>query len=151
MNRRIWLQSAAAASAFLLTPLLLANDEFTPLFNGESLDGWVLPDKRAAKKYQSGEWTIENGVICGRQKPDGLGSFLRTEQSFGDFEVELEIDPTWGCDSGIWLRTRPNGQCLQIFVDYLPGGNVGFMYGQGTGGFCSMPWELQMTYSPPST
>jgi len=137
--------SLIAAIAFS-TPAVLAEETggFVDLFDGKTLTGWVQasgPD--IAKQYAGGEWRVEDGAITGHQRPPLIGSFLHTEKQYGDFELEIDLNPDWGCDSGIFLRTNAKGQCIQVFVDYLQRGNIGFLFGQGTGGFCSMPWELE--------
>ena len=151
MKRRYFLAKSTGAlvGASAIHPLFAkhhksAEDGFVSIFNGEDLSGWehakgdVIP-----KNYRGGRWFVENGAICGGQNGDGVGSFLRTEQKYEDFELSIDINPDWGCDSGIWLRTNERGQCLQVFIDYLEGGNVGFVFGQGSGGWASMPWTLK--------
>ena len=121
-----------------------ANAGFVDLFDGETLNGWVhAAGSEIPRNYRGGEWRVEDGAITGHQDPPGVGSFLHTEAEYGDFELTIDLNPDWGCDSGIFLRTNSKGQNIQIFVDYLPRGNIGFVFGQGTGGFSSMPWELE--------
>jgi hypothetical protein len=137
------------SALLLLTPATRAGDStleegFAALFNGKDLAGWIKASgPEISAKYQGGKWTVEDGAICGAQLDDGLGSFLHTEKPYSDFELLIDVNPSWGCDSGVFLRTNPKGQCIQVFLDYLPDGNVGFLYGQGSGGFCSMPWQLK--------
>lgn len=95
--------------------------------------------------YSGGRWQVTDGCICGEQYPPGNreGSMLLTEQSFGDFELALDVHPAWGCDSGVFLRSTTEGQCIQVMIDYLPGGSVGFLHGHGIGGFLSCPLKLR--------
>jgi len=83
-----------------------------------------------------GDWRFEEAWI-GRQDPvgSGNGGVNATRATFGDFELVVEAKPYWGCDSGIFLRSTPEGKCYQILVDYYGSGNVGGIYGEGTGGF----------------
>ena len=46
----------------------------------------------------------------------------------------MEIKPDWGCDGGIFLRSTEAGQAYQVMLDYLPGGNIGGIYGEGLKG-----------------
>jgi hypothetical protein len=125
----------------------IAEDGFVDLFDGQSLKGWVQASGHfVARNYSGGEWRVEDGAITGHQKPPLIGTFLHTEKEYGDFELLIDLNPDWGCDSGIFLRTNARGQCIQVFVDYLQRGNIGFVFGQGTGVFCSMPWELEAVH-----
>ena len=45
--------------------------------------------------------------------------------------------------SGIFLRSTEKGQCYQIMVDYHGGGNVGSIYGEGTGGFNNRNYQIK--------
>ena len=42
----------------------------------------------------------------------------------------LEIKPDWGCDGGLFLRSSEAGEAYQVMLDYLPGGNMGGVYGE---------------------
>ena len=114
------------------------------LFDGDSLDGWRRAPFPPEHKYGGGRWQVVDGAIQGQQYPasNDQGSILLSDQTFGDFELSLELWPDWGCDSGVFLRCTEQGQCLQVKVDYLQGGSVGFLHGQGLGGFSSAPIEL---------
>jgi hypothetical protein len=68
---------------------------FVALWNGEDFEGW--------RNKAQGGWVIEDGVIAWRE---GSG-YLWTEESFGDFELELEFKITEGCNSGVFFRTDP--------------------------------------------
>jgi hypothetical protein len=48
--------------------------------------------------------------------------------------VSLEINPDWGCDGGLFLRSNEKGQAYQVMIDYLEGGSVGGIYGEGLSG-----------------
>jgi hypothetical protein len=71
------------------------------LFNGRDLTGWVV--------MHGGEWTVEDGVLVGRNgrdwttNPEVSGSWLRSERDYGDFILEFEyaIDG----NSGVFLRS----------------------------------------------
>lgn len=64
-----------------------------PLFNGTDLDNWrVLGD---------GNWRVEDGAMTA---DESSGSFLVSEQSFGDFDLELEFWVNPEANSGVFLR-----------------------------------------------
>ncbi len=44
----------------------------------------------------------------------GNGGILMTDETYGDFELLLELAPDWGIDSGVFLRTNPRGECFQV-------------------------------------
>lgn len=88
--------------------------EFTPLFRGDSLDGWnIVPRgirlvEQGSAEFENawahkGQWSIRDGVVEGRQDPPGcgLGSYLVSEQSFGDFELMFDAMPDWPADGAI--------------------------------------------------
>lgn len=111
------------------------------LFDGKTLAGWHKNPARIGHGT-GGRWTVENGEIHGEQDPPGNGGILLTDRKFGDFELVLELKPDWGCDSGLFLRANDQGQCFQMMVDYHEAGNVGHIYGEGTGGFNNRPFSL---------
>lgn len=90
------------------------------LFNGRNLEGWV--------PVNGGDWTVENGVLVGRNgrdwstDPSRSGSWLRTERQYSDFVLELEFAIEG--NSGIMLRSglegNPsyNGYEMQILSDH---------------------------------
>jgi hypothetical protein len=91
-----------------------------------------------------GQWDFIDGAWIGQQDPPGSGNggVLVTDQKLGDFEMILSTKPDWGVCSGIFLRSNDRGQCYQIMVDWHGGGNVGSIYGEGTGGFNSRNYNL---------
>lgn len=66
----------------------------------------------------------------GRQR-----GIILTDRDYGDFILEIEVNPDWGLDSGIFLRSTEDGKRYRIMVDYYEGGNIGGVYGEGIGGF----------------
>ena len=52
-----------------------ANEKWTSLFNGESLDGWIQRGGKA-------KYTVEDGCIVGRTIPKTPNSFLCTEKHY---------------------------------------------------------------------
>ena len=91
---------------FGLTPLMAvaarvtgAEEGFLPLFDGKSLDGWVLPSGTSAS------FTVENGEIVGRT--DGKiakNEFLCTPRPYGDFVLTAKVKLRNG-NSGIQFRS----------------------------------------------
>ena len=59
-------------------------------------------------------------------------------RSTRDFELYMEVNPDWGCDSGLFFRATETGVAYQVTLDYLPTGIIGNVNGenglQGVGG-----------------
>jgi hypothetical protein len=151
-TRRKFLAGAAAAAS--LGCSRQTADGFRPLFDGTTLKGWRTisrvpvaaypgapepsPDSPGYKRAltSKGRWVVENGVVIGGQDPPGstLGSYLITEETFGDFELIAEVNPDWAVDSGIMIRATPiGGQGFQVHLDYRMLGSVGTFFGNGIG------------------
>lgn len=70
--------------------------ETVSLFDGKSLDGW--------KKVGGGAtYRVEGGCIVGEVGP-GANTFLRTEKTYSDFRLELDVKLDVPGNSGIQFR-----------------------------------------------
>ncbi len=108
---------------------------YRPLFDGASLKGWT-PRTRSQARPSLGKWTVQDGVIVGGQDPQGAGSNLVSDEAFDDFEVVIEARPDWPADTGILIRTIPEGNVgIQVLLDHRPHGGIAGYYGNGLGGF----------------
>ena len=124
-----------------------------------------------AQALAKGRWVVQEGVIVGGQdekrilrKDDGtswgLGSWLMSDATFGDFELQAEARPDWPCDTGIYVRCTELGQGFQILLDHRGddtdgiGGNIGFLFLRGIGGLRVSPynfhWQLDANGEPSS-
>ena len=134
------------AFAIGVVPGLSAAEEneegFVTIFDGRTLDGWHKNPERIGHGT-GGNWVVEDGAIVGEQDPPGSGNggILLTDKKYGDFELLIDMKPDWGVDSGLFVRGNDRGQCFQMMVDYHEAGNVGHIYGEGTGGFNNRPFE----------
>jgi hypothetical protein len=118
--------------AALALPTLLAAgvpDGFSPLFNGKDLTGWHV--SQVNHHGNSKGWSVKDGIVLATQDRPGNGGILLTDRQYRDFEVALEINPDWGCDGGLFLRSNEKGNAYQVMIDYLEGGSVGGVYGEG--------------------
>jgi hypothetical protein len=104
-------------------------DGFTSIFNGRDLTGWRA--SATARHGVTPDFHVAHGMILGTQRPLGGGGLLLTERRYRNFELHMEVKPDWGNDSGILFRTTPEGVAYQITLDYLPGGSMGRMIGEG--------------------
>jgi hypothetical protein len=121
--------------AALAVPALLAAAVpagFTPLFNGKDFSGWHV--SQVNHHGTSKGWSVKDGVVLATQDRPGNGGILLTDRKYRDFEVSLEINPDWGCDGGLFLRSNEKGNAYQVMIDYLEGGSVGGIYGEGLEG-----------------
>jgi hypothetical protein len=120
-------------------------DGWIELFDGKSLAGWHKNPEKIGHGT-GGLWTVEpDGVLAGEQDPPGSGNggILLTDGKFGQFELSIDMKPTWGVDSGVFLRSTDRGQCIQMTVDYYNGGNIGHMYGEATGGWVARAFSIE--------
>jgi len=145
-SRRSFLQTSsilALASTINLRAFAAPADGWIELFDGKTLKGWHKNPEKIGHGT-GGNWLVEDGAITGEQDPpdSGNGGILLTDRKFGDFELQLEMNPDFGPDSGLFLRSNDKGQCFQMMVDYHDNGNVGHIYGEGTGGFNTRAFDI---------
>jgi len=152
-----WGAGALIAAPFLITSSKLSaadtattkpdKDGWINLFDGKTLKGWHK-NPRKIGHGTGGAWKAQDGVITGEQDPPGSGNggILLTDQKFSDFEVMIDMKPDWGVCSGFFLRGHEQGKCIQMMVDYHERGNVGHLYGEGTGGFNTRTFDIDGVY-----
>jgi hypothetical protein len=127
----------------------MADDRgFISLFDGKTLDGWHTNPRRIGHGT-GGRWRVEGGAIVGEQDPPGSGNggILLTDRKFGDFELLIDMRPDWGVCSGLFVRSDDKGRCFQMMVDYHDNGNVGHIYGEGSGGFNNRAFDVFGKYN----
>jgi hypothetical protein len=111
------------------------------LFNGKSLDGWVVKC-RPADKDKVGYWKVVNGTISA-ETPRGSKHhyiWLLTEKEYGDFELRLKVQTysTTTGNSGVQVRSRYDDKAGWLDgpqVDLNPPGpwRNGFIYDETRG------------------
>lgn len=92
-------------------------------------------------------WSVEDGVIIGRQNPpgSGWGGYLNSDKKYGDFELMFEANPDWPADTGILIRKRANSfHGIQILLDHRQSGSIGGFFGNGIGSFHAVPFALDV-------
>lgn len=128
---------ALALSA--VTPLHAADNVLTPeqkaqgwttLFNGKTLDGWSVKSGFATYK-------VEDGAIVGTTASNSPNTFLVSNQTFGDFELTMEVKLDDGeLNSGLQIRSKlkgePYGGRLYGPQVEICGGVAGYIYGEAT-------------------
>ena len=131
---------AALAALLFLAPAASARaddaaaaDGFTPLFDGETLDGWKNP-------YTWGEAEVVDGEI---RLEANKKFFLITEKEYDDFVFEGEVHlPEGPANSGFMFRANvePNKVYgYQAEVDGSPRGWSGGLYDEGRRGWFVSP------------
>ena len=81
----------------LLVPTFAQN--WQPLFDGNTLDGWT-------KVNGTADIRAENGEIVGVTKRGTPNTFLRTDDLYGDFILEFEIWVDPSVNSGVQIRSN---------------------------------------------
>src|SRR6516162_3242445 len=79
---------------------VLAQKNWTNIFDGKSLDGWKQLTGKA-------EYYVYQGMIVGKSVPNSPNSFLCTEKEYSDFALEMDVlveDTT--INSGIQYRSQ---------------------------------------------
>ncbi|HBY62912.1 MAG TPA: hypothetical protein DEH78_24075 [Solibacterales bacterium] len=101
----------ASLIALVLSGLApLGAQQWTPLFDGRSLNGWQTPGKA--------RWSVEDGVLIGRQGPNGEPGDLLSNERYTNFELEAEWSMKWPANSGLWFKYQgPRTGCQADFLD----------------------------------
>ncbi len=125
----------AALAALLLAAPALAQDGWTPLFDGKTLNGWKQVNGTAP-------YGIENGAIIGRTVVGSPNSFIASTTEYGDFILELEFMVEGDINSGIQIRSQSlpeyqNGRVhgYQVEVDPSPRAWTGGIYDEARRGW----------------
>lgn len=120
----------------------VADDGWTSLFDGKTLNGWTVRSGTAA-------YRVENGVIVGKTVEGSPNTFLCTDKEYGDFELEFEVKVDNGLNSGVQIRSKARekavgagrneqagrvyGPQVEIESSGPKGGESGYVYGEATG------------------
>lgn len=81
----------------------LGKDGWIDLFNGQDLTGWIA---------KPGSWTVEDGILTRKG-----GGDIWSEQTFGDFTLDVEFKLDAGTNSGVFLRTANIEDCVQTGIE----------------------------------
>jgi Domain of Unknown Function (DUF1080) len=144
------------------------DDGFVDLFDGHTLAGWHAAPRVYGNQYPGGppvadlfrelgitppvdpelhpaRWTVEDGVVIGEQDApgSGYGGYLVSDDTFGDFELVIEMRPDWPADTGVMLRRRRDTwEGFQVLVDHRPSGGIGGFFGNGLASFSAVPFAV---------
>lgn len=114
-----------------------------PLFNEKDLSGW--------KVHGTEKWYVENGELVCESGPDKEYGYLATNNSFKDFELELEFKQEADGNSGVFFRSSLDGTKItgwQVEVA-PPGKDTGGIYeSYGRGWLEKIPDEKEHILKP---
>ena len=127
-----------AIVALLLATTILAGEApkeegFVPLFDGKSLNGWAAHNEPG--HGGGAKWEVRDGAIASIQEWPGAWAMLATKQTFGDFELRLEVKPERPVGSGVLVRATLQGHAYEVRVHCRPDGDVGGVAGARIGDF----------------
>ena len=138
MSRFVW--SLCALYGALAIVSAADADEWTAMFNGETMEGWT-------QKNGTAVYRVEDGAIVGRTTPGSPNSFLCSVKEYGDFELEFDVQVDRGLNSGVQIRSqtrdkpgentvfntgRVNGPQVEIETSGADGAEAGYVYGEAT-------------------
>lgn len=111
-------------------------DEWTRLFDGESLDGWTQRNGTAT-------YRVEDGAIVGRTTKGSPNSFLCSNREYSDFELKFDVRVHDRLNSGVQIRSqtrgsftgRVNGPQVEIEASGANGAEAGYIYAEAAGGW----------------
>ncbi len=130
---------------------IIPSAQWTPLFDGKTLDGWSQKGGKALYK-------VENGEIVGSTVTGQPNSFLTTDKIYGDFELEFDVMVDSTINSGVQIRSNSvggfkNGQVHGYQVEIDPSNRAwsGGIYDEGRRGWLqdlSKKPEAQSAFKP---
>ncbi|MCG2590306.1 3-keto-disaccharide hydrolase [Rhodohalobacter sulfatireducens] len=83
----------------LMLPVQVLSQNWQPMFEGESFDGWT-------KLNGDAEYQIEGNVITGIAKLNTPNTFLATDRNYSDFIVEFDVKVDPRLNSGVQIRSE---------------------------------------------
>jgi len=83
------------------------NEEFTVLFNGKNLNGWI---------GNKTDYVVEDGTIAIYPKRGGKGN-LYTEKEYSDFNYRFDFQLTPGANNGLGIRTPMEGDAAYVGME----------------------------------
>ena len=120
----------------LVAPLA-AQDGWTSLFDGKSLNGWT-------QKNGTATYAVVDGTIVGTTAKGSPNSFLCSDRFYGDFELEFDVKLLDDqLNSGVQIRshsipTHNKGRVHGYQVEISTNGEAGFVYDEARRGWLSM-------------
>ncbi|MCU0456695.1 MAG: DUF1080 domain-containing protein [Bacteroidales bacterium] len=98
------------------------------LFNGKDLTGWTLINPGQANGFKVVDGTLVNDPVQTEGAPHKSYGNLRTEKTFEDFNLKLEVNCPAGSNSGVYLRGMYEIQVSDSYGKALDPHNMGALY-----------------------
>ncbi len=98
------------------------------LFNGKDLTGWTLINPKQTNGWKVVDGTLTNDPVQKEGEPHISYGNLRTEKTFEDFNLKLEVNVPAGSNSGVYLRGIYEIQVMDSYKRPLDPHNMGAVY-----------------------
>ncbi|MCX6328726.1 MAG: DUF1080 domain-containing protein, partial [Bacteroidia bacterium] len=98
------------------------------LFNGKDLTGWRLIEPKQTNGWNVIDGNLINDPVQTEGTPHISYGNLRTEQTFEDFNLKLEVNVPAGSNSGVYLRGMYEIQVSDSYGKELNIHNMGALY-----------------------
>ena len=114
--------------AALSTASSLCAQEPIPIFNGRDLDGWTV--------HGTELWYVDAGDLICESGPDAQYGYLRTNETYTDFDLTLEFKQEANGNSGVFFRSTIDGTIIsgwqaEVAPPGLFSGGIYESYGRG--------------------
>lgn len=120
-------------------------EDWTPLFDGRSIDGFI---QRGGEAH----YFVEDGCIVGETRPDTPNSFLCTPRDYADFVLEFEVKVDRELNSGMQIRSHAHEDGsvygYQVEIEATPRAFAGGIYDEGGRGWLAQPTAEQAEHTP---
>ncbi len=78
------------------------------LFNNNDLTGWEAEGNAV--------WTVEDGILIGKQNENEEPGDLLTKESYRDFILTVEFKVQWPANTGVWFRYQNADKAYQADI-----------------------------------
>lgn len=98
------------------------------LFNGKDLSGWKLINEKQTSGFKVLDGVMVNDPVQTEGAPHISYGNIRTEKTFEDFNLKLEVNIPEGSNSGVYLRGMYEIQVSDSYKKELNPHNMGALY-----------------------
>ncbi|HIN78444.1 MAG TPA: DUF1080 domain-containing protein [Gemmatimonadetes bacterium] len=114
--------------AVLLITSPLGAQESTSIFNGRDLEGWTV--------HGTELWYVDDGELICESGPDAQYGYLRTNETYTDFDLTLDFRQEADGNSGVFFRSTIEGTTIsgwqaEVAPPGLFSGGIYESYGRG--------------------